>query len=79
MDKVDEQLGARGSSRRWMDNAGMVTRLGFLRLGLEWPGCGAAWQLATDSNCRVHRRRRLIVHGRVCQCNLSYNSAPLDS
>ena len=79
MDKIGKQLGACVSSRCGMGDAGMVARLGFLGLGLEWPGGGATWQLATDSNRRGHWCCWLIVYGCVCQRDLSYNCAPLDS
>src|SRR5207247_9440497 len=67
MDKIGKQPGACVSSRYSMGDAGMVARLGFLRLGLEWPGSGATWLLATDSNRGVHWCCWVHDLGRVSQ------------
>src|SRR6266513_434799 len=74
VDKIDEQSAARFCSRLCMGNAGMVAWLGFFRVGLEWSRRRITRELAPHSNRGVHRSRRTIVHGRVCQRYRADNS-----
>src|SRR5882724_11889405 len=79
VDKVDKQPAACVSSRLCMDDPGMVARLGFFWVGLEWPWRRITRELASYSNCRVYRYRRVIVHGRVRQRHRADNGETSDS
>src|SRR6266487_2393658 len=79
VDKIDKQSAARVCSRLCMDNAGMVARLGFFRLGLEWSWHRITRELATYSNRGVHRCRRIIVHGCICQRHRADNGEASNS
>src|SRR6266513_5848169 len=79
IDKIDKQSAARVCSRLCMGNAGMVAWLGFFRLGLEWSGRRITRELAAYSNRGVHRGRRIIVHGCVCQRHRADNSEASNS
>src|SRR5437762_5700041 len=54
----------------------MATWMALHRLRLERPGRSAARELAAHSNRGVHRRRRTILHGGVCQCHRIDDGAP---
>src|SRR6266487_1374498 len=79
VDKIDKQSAARVCSRLCMGSAGMVAWLGFFWLGLEWSRHRLTRELATYSNRGVHRCRRIILHGRVCQRHRADNSEASNS
>src|SRR5215469_18483993 len=54
----------------------MVAWLDFLRLRLEWTRCRATRELAIDANRRVHRCYRIIIPGRLYQCDHPHNGLP---
>src|SRR5262249_16537260 len=78
MDKINEQSAACVSSRCWMGDNGMPSRLALLRIWLERSRRRVTRYLATHPNRGVYRRGWINVHGRVCQRYCGYNGVPFD-
>src|ERR1700704_5856248 len=69
------QLLSRALSDSSMGRAGMDTRLGDVRLRLEWARHRAAWNVAAHSDRGIYRRRRGNFPGGVLQRHSDHNSA----
>src|SRR5260370_33266931 len=67
--KIDKQFATRLFARVRLGSARMDTWLALHRLRLERAGRRAACELAAHPNRGVHRHRRIILHGRICQCH----------